>query len=213
MPQNGTEEHEDLDLDLDDDSEDNSEDDSDDESPSTVTFTAPRSSGKKDLQDLPVENANSVPLFSDTDKRGLRSIDYLSVIKIDQPGQGFKGKLPKSATLTTLYELYGNGVFTIEAYNHRHQKIREVTNVRIDIPSVDSERQRPERGQANGSNNQDSVLGLMVKSKHASHEAEIKRTERLALVASDTIKEQSKAHVEMVVATSKESADRERTFM
>jgi hypothetical protein len=187
-------------IDIDDD------DDNDNEN-EHLSFGQPvvvsRRGGKKDLSDTPIENALDIPLFEDSDKRGLRSVTYLKVIKLDKPGAGFKGNIPISSTLETIGQLHGDGVYNIEACNHRHQVLRSKENIRISLnePKIDSPK--------NNSNN-----GLeLVSELNKNHAEEIKRMREVSERVSNESIIQSKEHVALVRATTESAAAREREFM
>jgi hypothetical protein len=187
------------------------EDDYEDNENESVSFGQPvvvsRRGSKKDISDTPIENAADIPLFEDSDKRGLRSATYLKVIKLDKPGAGYKGQVPLTSTLETIGQLYGDGIYNIEACNHKHQILRSKENIRISLTEPNSENAK--LTSRNGSNNDIQLISQL----NAAHAEEIKRTREISeRVANESIV-QSKQHTELVRTTSESAAAREREFM
>jgi hypothetical protein len=182
------------------------EDDNDNEN-EHLSFGQPvvvsRRGGKKDLSDTPIENALDIPLFEDSDKRGLRSVTYLKVIKLDKPGAGFKGNIPISSTLETIGQLHGDGVYNIEACNHRHQVLRSKENIRISLNETKTDSPKT---------NTTSSLELVAE-LNKNHAEEIKRTREISeRVANESIV-QARQHTDLIRATTESAAAREREFM
>jgi len=186
------------------------EDDDDFNENESISFGQPvvvSRRGKKNLDDTPIENAADIPLFEDSDKRGLRSATYLKVIKLDKPGAGYKGQVPLTSTLETIGQLYGDGIYNIEACNHKHQILRSKENIRISLSEPNSENAKSTN--RNGVNNDIQLISQL----NASHAEEIKRTREISeRVANESIM-QSKQHTDLVKTTIENSAQREREFM
>lgn len=191
-------------IDIDDDEDNDNENES-------ISFGQPvvvsRRGAKKDLSDVPIENSADIPLFEDSDKRGLRSATYLKVIKLDKPGAGYKGQVPLTSTLETIGQLYGDGIYNIEACNHKHQILRSKENIRISLSESNNDSAKLS-SKNNGSSNIDLIHAL-----NTNHSEEIKRTREISeRVANESII-QSKQHTDLIRIQTESAAAREREFM
>jgi len=182
----------------------------------TETFEAeikvPKSKrGDKDLSDAPIENAADIPLFADADKRGLKTVTYLKLIKLDTPGNGYKGHIPLNSTLETIGQLHGDGIYNIQACNHKHQVIREIENVRIALgDSVKKESTNiVQGGRSNGVDAKDHHINKLVNELSASRKRDID----LADKSIQQIQEQGKSFVSLVQTTTESAAQRDREHM
>lgn len=169
---------------------------------------------KKDdkLTEAPVENAKDVPLFADFHGKGLKSISYLKLTKLDKPGAGFKGNISLTSDLETIYRMYGNGLYNIEACNHKHQVLRirenvlisidgkeETENATIPISSVDSAK--------------DKHISQLIGNMSESHKNEVSRIQSLSDTVTKQVTEQGKTFVQLVQTTTESAAQREREHM
>lgn len=150
------------------------------------------------LDDTPVSNSNEVPLFSGEDRKNLKSISYLKITKLDNPDSGYKGQVPISSTLETISQVFGNGIYNIEACNHKHKTLRTIENLKINIPITKA------LGPVSSSGTQLS---------NQSSQMEYDRIERLALKASESDKELTTKHMELLKSENERATSREREFM
>lgn len=194
------------------DNDDNENEDNDSENGATEVIFArsgsKKSGGKIVKNDTPIENAGDIPLFEDADKRGLKSAAYLKLIKLDKPGAGYKGNIPLNSTLETIYQLYGDGLFNIEACNFRHQVLRTKENIRISMGDSETH-SRP-------SNNEQAVpfnFAEVIKELKQSQKEEIARLIPALMQAAQESKEQSKTFVDLVKTTTESAAQRDREHM
>lgn len=171
-----------------------------------TVFVSPGSgkSSSKDLRDVPVENAAEIPLFLDADKRGTKSAIYLRITKNDEPNSGYKGQVPLSTTIDSIARLFGNGYFTIELCNHKHQVLRTKENVKIDVPMGTN---------LTRNNDEASTDASIVKDLIAGHEKEIDRLVKQLTLGTGDAERRSKEYTDLVKTTVEKSADRERVFM
>jgi len=143
-----------------------------------------------------VSNAMDVPLFSGAGFANNRAIAKLRLVKLDNPGAGYKGEIPTSSTLETIGQLFGDGVYNIEAVNARGFRLRVLENQRISLGL----------GPMDGSR----VAPAAVAGPSA---AELDRVERLSRQAAAESVQQANAHTRLVQETSQAAAAREREFM
>lgn len=146
--------------------------------------------------DVLSDNADSVPLFADSDGRSLRSIAYLKLSKLEEKGWAYKGQIPLSSTNETIGQLYGDGVYTIEGCNKKHKVLDTKENIRISL-GYDSPKERQ----------------LALASVAVDNTAEFDRIERLATTAGNESKELSKIFTTMVTTQAEASIAREMEFM
>jgi hypothetical protein len=146
-----------------------------------------------------ITNAGEIPLFHDADKRGLKAAQYLKIVKIDKPDSGYKGKIPISSTEETIAKLYGNGIYNIEACNHRHQIIRTIESLEISIPE-----------EIKGVNPL-MVPGLRNENSFVRQDNE--RVDRLHDKVTKQVTDNSNQFVQLVTKQTTESAQREREHM
>jgi len=178
----------------------------------TFEIKVPRKDkSSKDLTDIPVENASDIPLFANADKRGLRTVAYLKLIKLDQPGSGYKGNIPLSSTLETIAQLYGDGLYTIEACNQKHIVLRREENVRI---AMGEKKEAVISGQqkqigTNGVDAKDHHINKLI-TEIASTRARDKELSDKAIIQ---IREQGDRFVTLVTATTESAAQRDREHM
>lgn len=194
-------------IDIDDDEDNDNENES-------ISFGQPvvvsRRGSKKDLSDVPIENSADIPLFEDSDKRGLRSATYLKVIKLDKPGAGYKGQVPLTSTLETIGQLYGDGIYNIEACNHKHQILRSKENIRISLADNNAD---SGKNSSNGKNSGANSNLELITELNKNHSEEIKRTREISeRVANESII-QSKQHTDLIRIQTESAAAREREFM
>jgi len=149
------------------------------------------------LAEGPITNATEAPLFAGSDMTNKRSIAKLRLIKLDAPGQGYKGEIPLGSTLESIAQTYGDGLYNIEACNSHYKILRTLQNQRIALHSTgyQSEKATP-------------ALSLV-----GSNKDELDRVERLATQASQESVAQSNSFVTLVTTTMTAAAERERTFM
>ena len=160
-------------------------------------------------EDKPVLNAGDIPLFSDADKRGTNTAQYLKIIKISGHKTGFKGQLPLSSTEETIFNAFGNGVYNIELCNHKHKVLRTRENVRIDIEESTSEVQNNK----SVDNEIHQHLAYSLQKSNENHKEELKRQQETNNAVTEMIVANAKSHTEMVTKTNEASAQRDRDFM
>lgn len=184
------------------------------ETPSGMVFTPAftRDSKKGDKvykNDTPIDNAADVPLFNDADKRGMRHVMSLRVIKLNNPRSGYKGDIPPSSTLQTIANLYGDGLYTVEALNAKHQVIRTKENVRISMEDV-SEAKIATSGKAGGN---DTDLVETIKELNRQHETTISRLLESANSGAKESKENAKEFVKLVQTQAESTITRDREYV
>jgi hypothetical protein len=140
-------------------------------------------------------NASEVPLFASSSFANNKSIAKLKLVKLDNPGAGYKGEIPTNSTLETIGQLFGDGLYNIEATNSAGRRLRVLENQRI-------------------------ALGMGPNDSKPSQEraaapvtSDVDRIERLALKSANESVAQAQAFRDLVVATTNASASREREFM
>jgi len=189
--------------------------DTDEEMDEEETFGQPiiltrqdKKSGKVVKNDTPIENATDIPLFEDADKRGLKSVTYLRLIKLDKPNSGYKGNLPISSTLETISQLYGDGLYNIEACNHRHQVLRSKENIRIsmaDGPNTSSS--------GHSSSSTVPSISEVISELSKTHKDEVVRLSSALTRTADESKDQSRQFIELVKGSTEASMQRDREHM
>jgi hypothetical protein len=143
-----------------------------------------------------VSNAADVPLFAGAGFANNRSIAKLKLVKLDNPGAGYKGEIPNNSTLETIGQLFGDGLYNIEAVNGRGVRLRTLENQRIALGFSPHEQAR-----AGTSTN---VVAPTT---------DVDRVERLALKSANESVQQAVAFRELVLATTTAAAARDRDFM
>lgn len=146
-------------------------------------------------EDDEVSNAMDVPLFSGAGYANNRAIAKLRLVKLDNPGAGYKGEIPTTSTLETIGQLFGDGVYNIEAVNARGFRLRVLENQRISLGLGPMDGSRP------------------ASSAPPSGSNDIDRVERLARQSAAESVQQANAHTRLVQETTAASAQREREFM
>ncbi len=144
-----------------------------------------------------VTNAHEVPLFAGAGFANNRSICKLRLIKLDQPGAGYKGEIPLNSTLETIGQIFGDGLYNIEAVNAKGRLLRRLENQRISLGMGPMDGSRP--------------APVAISAKPTTDE--LARVERLASKAGELATQQSLAYTTMVRDTSESQAQREREFM
>lgn len=195
------------------DGDDDNDDNDDENSNPLEEFSADgkENKGKGDNKggtDAPIANADSIPLFPDADKRGVRTAYYIKVYKLDQPHSGYKGQVPLTSTEETIAQLCGNGLFRFDVCNGSHKVLRSKENVRIDIPS--SHLEKISDGRSKGP--ETDILGLF-KEINKSHERDIERTSKSAEIVNTQVQQNSKDFVTLIQALTQSAAERERAFL
>lgn len=158
--------------------------------------------GQEDIQtaDIPLTedtlaNASEVPLFASSSFANNKSIAKLKLVKLDNPGAGYKGEIPTNSTLETIGQLFGDGLYNIEAVNSAGRRLRILENQRIALGiGPNDNKQVQERAPA-------------------PQTSDVDRIERLALKSANESVAQAQAFRDLVVATTNASAAREREFM
>jgi hypothetical protein len=137
-----------------------------------------------------------VPLFSGAGFANNRAIAKLRLVKLDNPGAGYKGEIPTTSTLETIGQLFGDGVYNIEAVNARGFRLRVLENQRIALGL----------GPMDGSR----TVPVAVSGPS---QTDLDRIERLARQAAAESVQQAAAHTRLVSETTQAAAAREREFM
>ncbi len=148
----------------------------------------------------PVENAEEVPLFANKYADAKRAIHVLKIVKLDQPGAGYKGEIPKNSTLETISQMFGDGLYNIEAINAGYKVLRVMQNVRIAL----------------GTGNGVAATGLKAPplgTVPVSNKEDLDRIERLATATGAQAAQQARDYTTLVTTTVTSAAERERTFM
>lgn len=167
----------------------------------------------KGSTDSPISNADSIPLFEDADKRGVRTAAYITITKLDAPKSGYKGQIPLNSTLETIAQLFGNGIYNIAVVNHKHKILRTRENIKIDIPSEVLEGSI-NTAKANGSSSPQGPSILEVIDKlNASHSQEIERQTKQSELITKQVEANSKNYTELIKTSTESSAQREREFL
>lgn len=150
----------------------------------------------EDSEDDEVSNALDVPLFSGAGFANNRAIAKLRLVKLDNPGAGYKGEIPTTSTLETIGQLFGDGVYNIEAVNARGFRLRVLENQRISLGlgPIDGSRPAPPAVSSPSS-------------------VDVDRVERLARQAAAESVQQAAAHTRLVMESTQAAAAREREFM
>jgi hypothetical protein len=146
-----------------------------------------------------VSNASDVPLFAGSGFANHRSIAKLKLVKLDNPGAGYKGEIPTTSTLETIGQLFGDGLYNIEAVNQRGVRLRTLENQRIALGFNPHD-----VGASAGAPKHTNVVGATT---------DVDRIERLARLSANESVQQATAFRDLVVATTTASAAREREFM
>ena len=154
----------------------------------------------EDLSLGPVENSDECPLFANKYAGTKHAIHVLKIVKLDQPGAGYKGELPKNSTLETISNMFGDGLYNIEAINAQHRVLRVMQNVRISLGTAAASKLAPAPATA--------PAPLVQTSKE-----DLDRVERLATRAAAESAEQARQFTSLVTSTVTSAAERERSFM
>jgi hypothetical protein len=161
---------------------------------------------------MPVANAEDLPLFPDAKKNAAKVISYINIIRENAPNPGLKGRVKPSATEETIYQMFGNGVYTLEARNAKHKVLRNKDDVKIAF----EEPVESTSGAGSGGSTQTGV-GLaevkeLVETVVASHSKETDRIEKIAEAGANQAREQSKQFTEMVRESTTASKETDREF-
>jgi hypothetical protein len=147
------------------------------------------------LTDDVLANASEVPLFASSSFANNKSIAKLKLVKLDNPGAGYKGEIPTNSTLETIGQLFGDGLYNIEAVNSAGRRLRVLENQRIALGM----------GPNDSKPSQERAAAPVV--------SDVDRIERLALKSANESVAQAQAFRDLIVATTNASAAREREFM
>ncbi len=185
------------------------------------TFTVPeefeddeqeKSSGKGST-DGPIANADSIPLFEDADKRGVRTAAYITITKLDAPKSGYKGQIPLNSTLETISQLFGNGIYNISVCNHKHRVLRTKENIKIDIPADVLDSAVSSSKSNGGGQPQGTYILDLIEKVTGGHDRELERQKELSKTVTDQVKSNSESFVGLVKTTTEAAAQREREFL
>jgi hypothetical protein len=147
-----------------------------------------------ELTDAPLTNATEVLLFSGTGMQGKNAIAKLRLIKLDNPGAGYKGEIPLNSTLETIGQTFGDGNYQIEALNASHKVLRTLSNQKIALQNSLAEKPASNVAYLPGSN-----------------AAELDRVQNLAMQTARESKEQSQQFLTLVTTMLSSTAERERS--
>jgi hypothetical protein len=148
-----------------------------------------------DDDDDDISNATDVPLFSGAGFANNRAIAKLKLVKLDNPGAGYKGEIPTASTLETIGQLFGDGVYNIEAVNARGFRLRVLENQRIALGVGPMDGSRP------------------APPPPSTSKEDLDRVERLARQSASESVQQAAMHTRLVADTTAAAAAREREFM
>jgi hypothetical protein len=155
----------------------------------------------------PIENSDEVPLFANKYSDMKRAIHALKIVKLDQPGAGYKGELPKNSTLETIANMFGDGLYNIEAINAGYKVLRVMQNVRIALSTGGG----LAAGAGSGQLGARPGMGAVVVS--GTDKEALDRVERLASAAGLQAAQQARDFTSLVTTTVQSAAERERAFM
>src|SRR5258706_6733663 len=197
------------------DEENSSDEDLAEESALQQPFVITEKKKKDDkLTEAPVENAKDVPLFADFHGKGLKSISYLKLTKQDKPNPGFKGNISLTSDLETIYRMYGNGLYNIEACNHKHQVLRIRENVLISIDNPEAKEVDSNNAAVNAVDTaKDKHISQLIGNMSESHKTEVARIQSLSDTVTKQVTSQGETFVKLVQATTESAAQREREHM
>lgn len=77
------------------------------------------------------ENEEHIPLIPNVKADQRKTITHLEIWKLNPPGDGFKGKVPPTATAETIARLYGDGTYDIHAIAADGKTLRRNTGVKV----------------------------------------------------------------------------------
>jgi hypothetical protein len=188
--------------------------------PTDLRLTAAQVRAEASLQDKPVANAEDIPLFADSDKRGTNSAVYLKVTKTGMVGvsgeapTGYKGQLPISSNEESIFNNYGDGIYTVELCNHRHKVLRSKENLKLTLGGgAGRSNSVPNSGPSSEESTLHKHLAYSLQKNQENHQRELARLESVNSQVTTQVVAQAKAHTELVTKSTEASAQREREFM
>lgn len=170
-------------------------------------FQAQENEGQRDKRaaDRPVENEGPLPLFPDAHRNTQRVVAYVRVTKMDSPADGYKGDVPATATLQFIGNLYGDGIYNLEACNAGHKVLRQRQGVKIAFGG-------PGRRTGNGTPSPTGDPHLPMRVMAQQHKDEVERLDKLTTRTTDQVTKQGDQFVTMVTKQAESSMVRDREF-
>jgi len=167
-------------------------------------FFGRRSGGVGNKEDAPLTNSETIPLLPNANKKEAREAVAMKVIKLDNPGAGYKGEVHIGADEDYIANLYGDGIYTVEFINNKKKVIRKREGIKIAI-GMNNDNPRD-----TGPDNKDHLSALRL--AHISHNMERKRNSELGAQVTNTVRDLAKQHTDMVVESARAASVRDREF-
>ena len=168
---------------------------------------------EKDADQEKEMNAAGCPLFLELAPRTKNSVDSLKVYKVDPPGEGFRGKMPKWGDELYIAQKWGNGHFRIEAVNQVGKILRtRELQLRISVDEDAPHRGKKKEPEPQTADHPSKFAELALREANETHKAEVDRIEKLAKQVTDQTSMQSNKYLDMVTSQSLAASQRDREF-
>lgn len=149
-----------------------------------------------------IDNDELIPLIPNIKGDVRKTLTEIQVIKLDPPGDGYKGNIPLESGMSTVAKLYGNGVYNFHAINQDGKVLRRSTGVKISwIP--------PENASKPPSNDQASNL---LQWQAEQHSRETARVEAFGRMAVESTRETATQHITALATQQTSAVERDRAY-
>jgi hypothetical protein len=155
-----------------------------------------------DSDDVPLTNREVIPLLPNANRKQAREAIAMKVIKLNNPGSGYKGDVHIGADEEYIANLYGDGIYTVEFVNNKRKVISKREGIKVAV-GMNEDKEKINIGNP-------SIDALRL--AHISHQNERQRTDLMNHEVVKTAKELANNHTNMVMETAKQTTERDRTF-
>jgi DNA polymerase III gamma/tau subunit len=150
-----------------------------------------------------IDNDELIPLIPNVRNDVRKTIACLQVYKRDIPGDGYKGDVDVTATMTSIARLYGNGVYDFHAVNQDGKVLRRQTGVKIAwVPSTET---TPKTGTGGAEAN-------LLKGQAEQHQRETARVESFGRMAVESTRDNAHQHIAALTAQQSAAIERDRAY-
>ena len=173
-------------------------------------FTAdnePEQENTKGQTYAPVVSDYPIPLFPDFAKDNRHVIQKILVHKMTAPGDGFKGEIPPTSTLSYIGRVFGNGIYELHAVSGEGKVLRRAQNVKVDLPPEPQPLVNPRAHQPA----READLALLHFQRDQ-HEKDAERVATFARESNEQNRQMTERHLTMVERTTEAQMARDREF-
>ena len=106
---------------------------SDEDREETIRERKDRESSFTTGEDKVTVDHQPVPLFPGISSDPKRTVGYIECVKVDPPGDGYKGRLPPGTTHETISKMFGNGIYDLTCVAESGKILRRASGMKISI--------------------------------------------------------------------------------